>query len=186
MFKTFWAAKITLVNQTRIPAGLHGYKMAAVNNDDSVISYGKLIANFRAAYAPTQESVKARGTTIVSMQGQLQAMQQYCMALQQQPPLAIYVLQHQQRGCRGLGRRPSTGHGYQAPTYPPPGLGGGQRPLLQPTPFKQFENWNYCSTHGRDIHNAHTSTSCQNPGLSHNPNTTRTNTMGGSTVGLHK
>jgi hypothetical protein len=70
--------------------------------------------------------------------------------------------------------------------YPQPGLGGGQQPLLPPTPFKQFENWNYCSTHSGDIHNSHTSTSCQNPEPSHNPNTTRTNTMGGSTVGLHK
>ncbi len=97
-FKMFWAAKITLVNQTTVPAGLHGYRMAAVNNDDSVVSYGELIANFGVAYAATQESVKAQGTTIASMQAQLQAMQQYCMALQQQPPLAIYVPQQQQRG----------------------------------------------------------------------------------------
>jgi hypothetical protein len=45
--------------------------MAAVNNDDSVVSYGKLIANFGAAYTATQESVKAQGMTIVLMQGQL-------------------------------------------------------------------------------------------------------------------
>jgi hypothetical protein len=68
-FKTFWAAKITLVNQTTIPAGLHGYGMAAVNDDDSIVSYGESIANFGAAYAATQESVKAQGTTITSMQG---------------------------------------------------------------------------------------------------------------------
>ncbi len=62
--------------------------MAAVNNDDSVASYGELIANFGAAYAAKQESVKSQGATIMSMQGQMQAMQQYCMALGQQPPLA--------------------------------------------------------------------------------------------------
>ena len=35
-FKTFWADKIALVNQTAIPAGLHGYGMNAVSiiNDD--------------------------------------------------------------------------------------------------------------------------------------------------------
>jgi hypothetical protein len=104
MFKTFWATKITLVNQTKIPAGLHGYGMAVVNDDDSVVSYSKLIANFGAACATTQELVKAWGTTIASMQGQLQAMQQYCMVLQQQPPLAIYEPQQQQHGCCGLGR----------------------------------------------------------------------------------
>ena len=61
-FKTFWAAKITLVNQTAIPASLHGYEMAAVkDNNGSVISYGKSIANFGAAYTATQKSIKTQG-----------------------------------------------------------------------------------------------------------------------------
>jgi hypothetical protein len=98
MFKTFWAAKITLVNQTAIPASMHGYGMAAMNNNDSVTSYGELIANFGFAYAATQESVKSQGATIASMQGQMQAMHQYCMALGQQPPPGIYTLQQQQCG----------------------------------------------------------------------------------------
>jgi hypothetical protein len=85
-FKTIWADKITLVNQTTIPASSHGYGMVAVNNEDTVASYGESIANFGAAYAATQESVKTQGTTIVALQTQLQAMQQYCMGLQQQPP----------------------------------------------------------------------------------------------------
>ena len=75
-----------LVNQTAVPASLHGYGMAAVNDDNTVALYGESIANFGAAYAATQESVKTQGTTIASMQTQLQAMQQYCMGLQQQPP----------------------------------------------------------------------------------------------------
>jgi hypothetical protein len=82
-FKTFRAAKITLMNQIVICASMHGYRMAAVNNDDSVVSYGELIVNFGAAYAAIQESVKSQGTRITLMQGQLQAMQQYCMALGQ-------------------------------------------------------------------------------------------------------
>jgi hypothetical protein len=86
MFKTFWAAKITLVNQTTIPASMHGYGIAAVNNNDSVVLHGELIANFGAAYAATQESVKSQGTTAALLQGQMQAMQQYCMALGLQPP----------------------------------------------------------------------------------------------------
>jgi hypothetical protein len=104
MFKMFWAAKITLVNQTAIPASMHGYRMAAVNNNDSVILYGESIANFRAAYAAMQESVKSQGMTIPSMQGQLQAMQQYCMALGQQPPPGIYTLQQQQRSHHSKSR----------------------------------------------------------------------------------
>jgi hypothetical protein len=85
-FKTFWAAKITLINQTAIPASMHGYEMVAVNNDNSVTLYGEPIANFGAAYAAMQESVKSQGAMIASMQGQMQAMHQYCMALGHQPP----------------------------------------------------------------------------------------------------
>jgi hypothetical protein len=33
-FKTFWAAKITLVNQTAVPASQYGYEMAATNDND--------------------------------------------------------------------------------------------------------------------------------------------------------
>jgi hypothetical protein len=69
-FQTFWATKITLVNQTTIPASMHGYEMAAVNDNNSVVSYGESIANFGAAYAATQESMKPQGTAIPSMQGQ--------------------------------------------------------------------------------------------------------------------
>ncbi len=50
-FKMFWATKIILVNQTTIPTSMHGYGMAAVNNDDSIVLYGELIANFGAVYA---------------------------------------------------------------------------------------------------------------------------------------
>jgi hypothetical protein len=92
-FKLCWAAKITLVNQTGVPASMHGYGMAAVNNDDSIILYGESVANFGAVYAATQEMVKTQGSTIALMQSQLQAMQQYCMAQQQQPPPAIYAPQ---------------------------------------------------------------------------------------------
>ncbi len=86
-FKTYWAAKNTLVNQTTIPTSLHGYGMAAVNDDNaSVVSNGKSIANFGLAYAATRESVKTQGSTIATLQGQVIMMQQYCMAIQQQPP----------------------------------------------------------------------------------------------------
>jgi hypothetical protein len=81
-FKTWWADKITLVNQTAIPAALHGYGMMAATDDESVISYEESLANFGAAYAATQESVKSQASTIASLQTQMQSMQQYCMNLQ--------------------------------------------------------------------------------------------------------
>jgi hypothetical protein len=58
---------------------------------------------------------------------------------------------------------------------------------LQPfTPYKRSNNWNYCHTHGRDIHNTHPSDTCRHPGPLHNPSVMRTNTMGGLMAGLHK
>jgi hypothetical protein len=93
-FKMFWAATITLVNQTAIPASLHGNRMAAINDKDaSVALYGESITNFGATYAATQESAKSQGSTIVTLQGQVDTMQQYCMSLQQQPPPTNYAAQ---------------------------------------------------------------------------------------------
>jgi hypothetical protein len=82
--KTFWAEKITLVNQTAIPSSQYGYRMAATINDNSVVSYGESIANIGATYAATHKMVKSQGTMIALMQSKLNAMTQYCMALQQQ------------------------------------------------------------------------------------------------------
>jgi hypothetical protein len=48
-FKTFWVTKITLVNQTTIPASMHGYGMAAVNNDESVIGSQSQTLGLRTA-----------------------------------------------------------------------------------------------------------------------------------------
>ena len=70
-FKTFWADKITCVNQTAIPTSSHGHGMATINNNDIVALYGESIANFGAVCAVTQESVKIQGTTIALMQTQL-------------------------------------------------------------------------------------------------------------------
>jgi hypothetical protein len=53
-------------------------------------------------------------------------------------------------------------------------------------PYKQYENWHYCHTHGGDVDDTHTSATCARPGPRHNPNVTRNNTMAGSSAGLHK
>ncbi len=141
-----------------------------------------------AAKAATHKSAKAHSSTIMSMQGQLQAMQQFCMVLQQQQlPPPTYAPQQQHRGRRGsLSRNDpgGAGRGYPATAYQQPTM--VQHHLQPSTPFKRFNNWNYCSTHGGDIHNTHTSGMCRHPGPSHNPSATRANRMGGSTAGLHK
>ena len=46
---------------------------------------------------------------------------------------------------------------------------------------RRYDNTNYCWTHGYDIHNTHTSQSCNFPRDGHQRDATRTNTKGGST-----
>jgi hypothetical protein len=62
------------------------------------------------------------------------------------------------------------------------GIGTGD----PPSQIKRFKNWNYCSTHGGDVDNYHTSATCARPGENHQHMATCTNTMGGSMRGMHK
>ena len=170
-FKEYWADTVTLVNQTAAPAWQHGYDMAAMDNDASIASYIESLANFGAAYAATQESMKAQATTMTAMQGQLTNIQQFCMAVAQQPPANIYIPSQQQptfNNCRN--RRNSGGHDNsgtdgnsgggggnfpQQPTWFGGNGTGTQQPTHPPTPYKHWENWNCCHTHGGDVDDTH-------------------------------
>ena len=59
-------------------------------------------------------------------------------------------------------------------------------PVNQMSPYKRYNNWNYCWTHGHDIGDHHTSANCQNPAQGHVWQATKRNTCGGSTRGQHK
>jgi len=96
-FKEYWAAAISLVNQTAIPAATHGYSMDVMGDDTSIALYGESLANFGATYAAMQESMKSQATTMAAMQGQLANIQQFCMAVNQQPPPNIYAPPQQQQ-----------------------------------------------------------------------------------------
>ena len=78
-FKEYWANAITLVNQTAAPALQHGCGMVVMDDDASITLYSESLANFGAAYATTQESMKSQATTMATMQGQLTNIQQFCM-----------------------------------------------------------------------------------------------------------
>jgi hypothetical protein len=93
-FEEYWARAIMLVNQTSILAAQHGYGMAAMDNNALHVSYSKLLANFGTAYAATQETSKTQATSMAAMQGQLTNIQQFCMAVGQQPPPTIYAPPH--------------------------------------------------------------------------------------------
>lgn len=189
-FKKYWSEAITLVNQMASPAVQHNYGMSAMDDDATVASYGESLANFGAAFAATQETMKSQATSLASIHGQLANLQQFCMAVgqQQQPPTNIHAPAQQQRTFNS-GRSRRNGGGGRGGGGPTHGFGGGApgggstRP---PTPYKRYENWHYCHTHGGDVDDNHTSATCARPGPTHNPNATRNNTMGGSSAGLHK
>ena len=102
---------IMLVNQTSIPAAQHGYGMAATDDDALHALYCESVVNFGMAYAATQETIKTQATNMAAMQGQLTNIQQFCMAVGQQPSPTSYAptqQQHMSNNCRG--RRNGGGH----------------------------------------------------------------------------
>ena len=91
-------------------------------------------------------------------------------------------------------RRPQQqwgGGGNDGASFQQPAWFGGngastQQPTCPPTPYKRWENWNYCHTHGGDVDDTHMSALCGNRCPTHNPNATHANMMGGSIAGMHK
>jgi hypothetical protein len=153
-FKNYWSKAITLINQMASPAVQHNYGMTAMEDDVTVALYGKSIANFCAMYAATQEMMKGQATSLALIQDQLANLQQFCMAIGQQPPNNIYSpAQEQHPFNSGRSRRNGGGgHGggeYFIPQKPTnhgfrggaPG-GGTARP---PMPYKRYENWHYAT-----------------------------------------
>jgi hypothetical protein len=74
----------------------------------------------------------------------------------------------------------------QQPTWFCGNGAGVQQQSFPPIPYKRWENWNYCHTHGGKVDNAYTSAMCGNRGPTHNPNASRANIMGGLTAGMPK
>ena len=92
------------------------------------------------------------------------------------------------RGFGGRGRGRGAGRGGYGP--PASNLQGNpgytQNVQHQPNFVKRNENDNYCSTHGADVPDGHTSMNCTRPGPNHNIFATRYNCMGGSPKAAHK
>jgi hypothetical protein len=95
-FKEYWANTIALVYQTAVLASQHGWGMTAVDNNALVALYGDSLLNFGAAYTTTQETMKSQADSLVAMQTQFANIQQFCMAVGQQPPISVYAPAQQQ------------------------------------------------------------------------------------------
>jgi hypothetical protein len=89
-FEEYWADAIALVNQTAVPAWQHGYGVTAMEDDASVAANNDSLANFGAAFAATQETMKSQADSLVAMQNQLSNIQ-LCMNVGQQPPSSSYA-----------------------------------------------------------------------------------------------
>jgi hypothetical protein len=114
------------------------------------------------------------------------------MNVGQQPPSSGYVPAQQQctftNHIKYNGGGQGNGRGFtQQPTMNYGGTGSGQKQNIHPpNPYKRWENWNYCHSHGGDVDYNHTSAMCGKPGPMNNPNTSCTNIMGRSVTKLHK
>jgi hypothetical protein len=191
-FKEYRVGAIALVNQTAVSALQHGYGMTAMDNDASVAAYDDSLANFGTAFAAMQETMKNQSNSLIAMQAQLLIIQ-LCMNVDQQLPSSSYAPAQQQHTFTNHNKRndgsQGNGRGFpQQPTMNYGDTGGGQQQNIPPppNPYKQWENWNYCSSHGGDVDNNHTSMTCGKPGPMHNPNATHTNIMGRSVTRMHK
>jgi hypothetical protein len=190
-FKEYWGDAIALVNQTAVLALQHGYGMTATDNDALVALYGHLLMNFGTLFTATQETMKSQANSLVTIQNQLTHIQ-LCMNVGQKPPSSSYVPAQQQQTFTNHNKRNGGGQGnsrcfLQQLTMYYGGMGGGQHQNIRPpNPYKCWEKWNYCHSHGGDVDNNHTSATCGKPGPMHNPNTSHTNIMGGSVARMHK
>jgi hypothetical protein len=76
---------------------------------------------------------------------------------------------------------------YGQPAYgQPPAQAWPPQPQQRHPNAKRHPNMNYCWTHGFDIDNNHHGMSCNRPAQYHQPQATRTNTMGGSQKDVHR
>jgi hypothetical protein len=161
--------------------------MTAIDNEALVAVYNDLLANFGAAFAAMQETMKSQADSLVAMQTQLSNIQ-LCMNVDQQPPSSGYAPAQQQCTFTTQNKRYGGGqgnnHGFpQQPNMTYGGTGDGQQQSIRPpNPYKWWKNWNYCHSYGGDVDNNHTSVKCGKPGPMHNPNAAHANIMGG----MHK
>jgi hypothetical protein len=145
--------------------------MTAMDDDALVATYDDSLANFGATCASMQETMKSQADSLVTIQNQL-AYIQLCMNVGQQPPSSGYVPTQQQCMFTNHNKRNSGSQGNnhvfpQQPTMNYGGTSGGQKQNIRhpPNPYKQWENWNYCHSHGGDVDNNHTSATCGKPVL---------------------
>jgi hypothetical protein len=209
----FWWKKEYLRVKPTVSARQAGYGMNAAEEAAEDAQYNQSVASFASGHAASQGSIAnltatnaAQQQQITALQAQLQSANNVAQVMYappvQQPMMNVMPMQQQQGrgrggryGGRGGGRgRGRTSQGWQGawgqlqqqPNTIQPNMNFGTGGAQQKTPYRIFDNWNYCHTCGGHISDDHTSATCMMPGPHHNCNATRQNMMSGTTRGMHK
>ncbi len=133
-----------------------------MDNDALTAAYDDSLANFGVTFAAMQETMKSQADSLVAMQNQLLNIQ-LCINVGQQPPSSSYAPAQQQHTFTNHNKRNGGSQGNnrglpQQPNMNYGGTGGSQKQNMHPpNPYKWWENWNYCHSHGGDVDNNHTS-----------------------------
>ena len=202
-FCTFWRKKLRLRKQTGQSAGKFGYggnAMGSVSSAEDLEADQRLeesMETFGQAHMASQQTLQNMSNNNKQLEEftkRFDRMEQmmYRMTTGNQPPPPPTQLQPSYYQAPPMPQQPS----YQRrgrrndnrPALPvaPTNYRGNPQNRAQPTPYKRYENWNYCHTHGGDCD--HNSWECKRPGYGHNNQTTRQNyqQLGGSAKGVHK
>ena len=142
----------------------------------------QMAANLAAMQAQLQSCNMNNNNMMNAAAQQMQATQQ----MQQQNMANAAQNNNRARNWQAAAWQPMQQQG--TPICPPAynnNMGGGNK-TPDKTPFRCFENYNYCWTHGHHIEDDHTSATCTMPNPGHQHAATKQNTMGGSDKGNHK
>ena len=192
LFCTFWKDKIKLKRDTNINASQFGFGGNAEADEAVDAEYENSVANFANAHNATQTTIQNLTSANAQLQQQMQMMSMQLANManssqqqQWQPPNGQGGYSGGGNGKKKKKKRAGgangwTGYGQQQQ----PGQQSGQRD--RPANVKNYNNNNFCWTHGHDVADMHTSMSCKNPHCNHQVNATKQNPMGGNPAGIER
>ena len=211
-WQNFWRAEFKAAIDVSKAAGQFGFGNAATANQQADAEFDNSVAQFAEAHSATQTTISGLTATNQQLAAQNQQLQVALAARQQQlmyaAPAQPFQWQQQQNnggggGGGGRGRRNNRRNRNNGGWNPTGGLQQQQQQQSQdqstwprllatgqpvdPKNIKQFNNDNYCWTHGHNLSDGHTSATCtrRHPSGLHNPMATKANTMGGNPKGAN-
>ena len=172
-FKTHFTRAHKRMRDSKASAGSAGFGRANAVIEETATQLANL-AQGHAADRQIIEGVQGVNTTILQEVNRITHALDAVVA-----DIAALRLQNNPQGGRGNGGRNAGGRGGGNRGRGRGGRGNPQRTV------RQFQNDNYCWTHGHDLHENHTSAICNWPAEGHQVAATKTNHMNGSQRRAH-